>query len=253
MLRRNKAFTLIELLVVISIIALLISILLPALGAARDSARNTQCLSNNRQMGIGLTGFAVENKGLLPFGNVTNPADPDHSDWMVEISGYIEGSRGDYNAETEPNPTFICPDASLANGDKHYSGHPVLLPTKEFGLPDKQQKFDGQARGSEILLVVDGSQVPDGDPSRDGNARANAYKIFGDKSLSNPMTWYLDRSANDNEDPIAQGPNEDLRQNEGHVRWRHGGNDSMNVLFMDGHATGQKIDSVLNKNIRIDR
>lgn len=51
---RPHAFTLIELLVVISIIALLISILLPALGAARDAARSTACLSDQRQIGLAM-------------------------------------------------------------------------------------------------------------------------------------------------------------------------------------------------------
>jgi prepilin-type N-terminal cleavage/methylation domain-containing protein len=58
----RHGFTLIELLVVISIIALLIAILLPALGAARDSARVSQCLSNQKQMATATTAFAVDDK-----------------------------------------------------------------------------------------------------------------------------------------------------------------------------------------------
>jgi len=62
----RKAFTLIELLVVISIIALLIAILLPALGSARESARRTQCASNQRQTVIAATSYAAETDGKLP-------------------------------------------------------------------------------------------------------------------------------------------------------------------------------------------
>lgn len=62
----SRAFTLIELLVVISIIALLVGILLPALGAARKSARNAVCLSNIRQITIGLLTYAQSNRELLP-------------------------------------------------------------------------------------------------------------------------------------------------------------------------------------------
>ncbi len=64
--RRRDAFTLIELLVVISIIALLVGILLPALGAARRSAQRTVCKSNLRQFGIMATAFAADSKGVLP-------------------------------------------------------------------------------------------------------------------------------------------------------------------------------------------
>ena len=56
-MRIRTAFTLIELLVVISIIALLIAILLPALAASRESARSVACLSTVRQMGNRASGF----------------------------------------------------------------------------------------------------------------------------------------------------------------------------------------------------
>ena len=64
-LQRARAFTLIELLVVISIIALLIGILLPALGAARFTARSTINLNNLRQICVGTGAYLADRRGLF--------------------------------------------------------------------------------------------------------------------------------------------------------------------------------------------
>ncbi len=65
--RNTTGFTLVELLVVIGIIALLISILLPTLSSARQSANAVTCQSNLRQVGVGLTFYNNSNNGIMPY------------------------------------------------------------------------------------------------------------------------------------------------------------------------------------------
>jgi prepilin-type N-terminal cleavage/methylation domain-containing protein/prepilin-type processing-associated H-X9-DG protein len=64
--RARRAFTLVELLVVIGIIAVLASLLMPALARARRQAQISQCASNLRQLGIAVTAYLVDNKGKFP-------------------------------------------------------------------------------------------------------------------------------------------------------------------------------------------
>src|SRR5882672_2257923 len=69
---RPRGFTLIELLVVVAVIALLISLLLPALGSAREMARQTKCMSNLRQFGAASMAYAQSSRGYFCSGPLDN-------------------------------------------------------------------------------------------------------------------------------------------------------------------------------------
>jgi len=67
--KNDRAFTLIELLVVLGIIVLLVAILIPTLGRARETSRKVGCLANLHGFGIGMNLYAESNGGQLPNGN----------------------------------------------------------------------------------------------------------------------------------------------------------------------------------------
>lgn len=94
--RHSRGFTLVELLVVIAIIGVLVALLLPAVQAAREAARRTQCVNNVKQMALGAANYESAHK-VFPPGRRDPDAERQQGGNWIPISGHT--SYGGYNAQ----------------------------------------------------------------------------------------------------------------------------------------------------------
>lgn len=105
---RPRGFTLVELLVVIAIIGLLVALLLPAVQAAREAARRTECVNKCKQWGIAMHLFH-DAKGRLPIGSQRDP----RQTWVMYLWPYIE--QGPVAAIGDTGVAFYLPPNTANN------------------------------------------------------------------------------------------------------------------------------------------
>jgi prepilin-type N-terminal cleavage/methylation domain-containing protein len=112
---RYRAFTLVELLVVISIIALLLSILMPSLQKARQSAQTVVCKSNLKQMGYGFLLYSEDNNGYMPPSWLAFNGDATKNNFMPILSKYFGDKQKTthgafYDKGVAGNKVWMCPN-----------------------------------------------------------------------------------------------------------------------------------------------
>lgn len=214
-LRKPAGFTLIELLVVIAIIAILAAILFPVFAKAREKARQTACLSNMKQIGLGVMMYVQDYDELYPkrYGGACPPDCENDKvrSWKNMVVPYIK-NMDVYKCPS--NPAAQTPDANGNNATNKVGvfpgGYAMWLPDEWLctqigngaGYP---QALAGVPNPSDNLLIVE-----------------HSYRWTD----SGPYLGYVE-PAPSNDGGIVPGPS---TWNSGHSKNRG------NIIYMDGHV-----------------
>ncbi len=232
--RNTSGFTLIELLVVISIIALLIALLLPALSRARLMAQSTQSMSNLRQLGLAITSYANDHDGRFP---------PRLNGTMFSWAGRTGWSGGGYfdlKAHHRPLNQYLAPGSAGDDVDILVCRAPADN-ISMFGA-DSQYQYYGSSYAANV-----GSPV---------NAPSRPWYYFGNEiwGLTSGEPNYVDENGNTaapsiKMDDVPQPSRMVVMGEEGvffhgwgnptgapEDRFFYGPDPQWNVSFGDGHA-----------------
>lgn len=197
-MRNRSAFTLIELLVVVGVIGILIGLLLPAIQAAREASRRTNCSSNLRQLGLGILNFAQAHHGHLPL-DVHSGAT---QSWVFTVAPYLQGV----------DRMRICPDDPI--GDQRVVSLSTSYLVNEYmcdTIPGAVHDLNHMKATSRTIVAFEGSDNRD---------------LSFDNEHCHPSVWFS---------PLYVAKKQVLAQMRLEVQInRHAG--AANYLYADGHV-----------------
>ena len=219
-----NAFTLIELLVVIAIIALLAAMIFPVFATARDKGRQAACLSNTRQLGVGLMLYVQDNDETFPFSY-----SPALGNYWPDLARPYTGQKAGINATT----IFLCP--SDEGVGLTYSTNPQVIGLYGTGMPanffTSVVALPDVAEPTSIVLLGDTLTAVTGAGLFSGSRTAPVEFAYPHPALTKDHTkdgtwcrdWVVAATDGCNNKQIA---------------WRHSG--GANFVYCDGHAHWSK-------------
>jgi prepilin-type N-terminal cleavage/methylation domain-containing protein/prepilin-type processing-associated H-X9-DG protein len=261
---KSKGFTLVELLVVIGIIAVLMSLLMPALGRARMSAKLVSCQSNFRQVYNAVLYYVNgDGKGNLPLASTPNGwgATGTNAETFIRLSQLMGTQFQDENRD-KLNPVLTCVEANLESG---IVWAPNLIRTIQFNprafpgydqikdLPKEYpaRKLSSIKNGADKIAFYEGPQLPT------WNMCPEPESIFLDGWRWNWGHMYSDPPSDGNlsrwESKIDAGNNRDDGWWVCSMRFRHMKNTTTPVAFFDGHVESRRIGEVRVREICINK
>jgi prepilin-type N-terminal cleavage/methylation domain-containing protein/prepilin-type processing-associated H-X9-DG protein len=206
--RAPGAFTLIELLVVIAIIAILASLLLPALAKAKESAKRIQCVNGLRQLSMSVMMYADENEGFYPERGNSSTSTSNY--WPLLLQPYYVETKILYCPSDVPNPQNNGSGSAFA----------ALSAKRSFLFNGFNDYFKGMPSGL--------SKVPESAVVESSETILFGEKDSGDGTPLNPGSghWWMDYWAGDDYKEIDQTRHGRTAKDAG----------SSNYAFADGSA-----------------